>query len=67
MTAAEVREEVARVAKIGAKDDESAHYAEDELHRRVLGYIADHEGGRFADMAKAALETWELEFSRWYA
>lgn len=56
-----------RVAKIKRQHcDESAHCAEDELYADVLRAIADGapDAGK---LARAALKTKDLNFSRWYA
>ena len=66
MTAEDVHTEVEKIRAMRG-DDEQAHNAEDGLNQRVLRYIADHEDGRFAAMAAAALETQKIKFSRWCA
>lgn len=63
-----VRHEVDRIASI-ADDDESAHSAEDRLHKDVLGAIANgsikpHDAAAFAGLA---LETTRIDFARWCA
>lgn len=56
------------VAAIAAKapDDEEQHAAEDKLYRLVLTAISNGAENA-AELARAALETKSLEFSRWYA
>lgn len=57
-----------QVAAIGAlHDSESAHADEDRLHSAVLHAIADGHCDDPAALARAALATEELTFSRWYA
>lgn len=47
-------------------DDEAAHGNEDDLHRSVLRAIA--EGSPVAqELAKEALKTLDIDFSRWCA
>lgn len=56
-----------RVAKIKRKyDDESKHADEDELYADVLQAIADGAPDA-AKLARAALKTKDLNFSRWFA
>ena len=59
----------AQAAAIAARraDDERAHRAEDRLHQTVLRAIADGRCADPAECARAALQTLELSFSRWYA
>jgi len=66
MTISTVEAEVQRIAAMVA-DDESAHVAEDELHQSVLAYIAEHGDALSAALARAALATTEISFSRWCA
>ena len=47
-------------------DDPAAHEAEDALHEGVLRAIADGTAEDPAAMAALALQTTELDFSRWY-
>lgn len=50
----------------GIHDNESAHAEEDSLWEDVLEHIA--KGGRNAKaIAAAALETRNIDFTRWYA
>jgi hypothetical protein len=65
MSADDVR---ARLAEIcGCDDDnETAHILEDALHRDVLLAIAEGaENGK--ELAKLALKSRDIDFSRWYA
>lgn len=49
-----------------ADDDEGAHVAEDFLRERVLEAVANgHEDSKL--LAAAALDTNDIEFSRWCA
>ena len=57
--------QVRQVARLGGGDS-GAHVMEDLLHDAVLEEIADGRAEAPADMAAAALETGEIEFSRWY-
>jgi hypothetical protein len=58
-----------RVQEIRANSDdpEMAHGQEDDLHQDALHAIAE---GNYeetaADLARAALQTLEIKFSRWY-
>ena len=45
-------------------DDEAAHSAEDNLYMDVLQHIANG-GSDAVEIAKIALETKNLDFSRW--
>lgn len=68
VTQMDVKEVEARVEAIreNRDDDESAHGQEDELHQDVLRAIA--AGAPNAqELAKAALETTVINFSRWCA
>ena len=47
-------------------DDPRAHVMEDLLHETVLREIAEGNAEDPAGMAAAALQTGEIEFSRWY-
>jgi hypothetical protein len=57
-----------RVAKIDAEkdDDETAHGSEDQLWEDVLKAIADGAEDPAA-LAREALKTRDIEFSRWRA
>jgi hypothetical protein len=64
-TTEDVRVGVSLVAALAEdKDDEAAHAAEDALHQSVLKAIADGAKAP-ADLAKAALKTKNIKFSRW--
>lgn len=65
----EVYDHLERVEEYAAiQDNEAAHMAEDQLHRRVLWAIADYETGDSPDaLAAAALETRGMKFPRKYA
>jgi hypothetical protein len=65
VTAAGVEAEVERIRQVSA-DPEVAHYDEDRLHQSVLALIADGHPDAAA-IARAALTTTDLDFSRWYA
>jgi hypothetical protein len=65
LTADDIQRRVNAIAII-AGDPESAHISEDELHVDVLRAIADGAPDA-AELAKAALHTLTLGFSRWYA
>lgn len=65
ITVTEVEERVADIADL-VDDDESAHSAEDDLHRAVLAAIADGAENPAA-LAAAALKTVGLDFARWCA
>lgn len=62
MTPEEVRERVAIIRR-EADDDEKAHSLEDALHQDVLRYFAATGN----EVAKAALESLDIEFARWCA
>ena len=66
MTVADVEH---RLDKIERKrgDDEVAHSWEDELHQDVLRAIADGQCSDPAAIARTALLSDEIEFSRWCA
>jgi len=67
MSPEEVKKRVAAI-EAAMDDDEVAHGMEDELHQDVLHAISrgECEGCEMA-VAKAALKTLKLDFSRWYA
>lgn len=71
MTPHEVRARVdklpARYQSIDAVDDETSHADEDELHQDVLRYVAAEAPEPFRSCAAIALETLEIDFTRWYA
>jgi len=62
MTVTEVKERVEAIRR-AASDDEKAHGMEDQLHQDVLQHFAElgHE------VAAVALETVDMDFSRWCA
>lgn len=64
-----VKEVVRRVGEIAgyAKDDETAHGAEDELYEGILKAIANGTAEDPKAMAKEALATQKIDFSRWFA
>lgn len=65
MKVEDVRRAVARIERASV-DDEQAHAMEDALRDRVLRAIArGHEAP--AELAREALQTSRVEFSRWYA
>lgn len=55
-----------RVAVEGL-DDEKAHSLEDALRRDFIRYIAEYGTGELKVMARAVLETEDMDFSRWCA
>ena len=66
----EPAEVTARVAAIEAMrcDNESAHAAEDDLWRDVLSFIAQGDGASLhVQLAREALKTEGIDFTRWYA
>lgn len=65
VTKDEVAERVREIAR-RTSDDESAHAAEDALHRAVLEAIATGTEDPAA-LAAEALRTQQLDFARWYA
>lgn len=65
ITLEEIASGLARIDGIKA-DDERAHKLEDELHQEVLRAIADGAPDA-AELARAALQTKDIDFSRWYA
>lgn len=65
MTIEEVRKRVSDIRDT-VDDPETAHSAEDQLHQDVLQAIADGAAEPRL-LARAALKTLKLEFSRWYA
>ena len=60
----QVRDEIDKIAA-NADDPERAHAMADALHERVLRAIADGCTGDPAVLASIALDTEEIEFSRW--
>jgi hypothetical protein len=65
MTPTEVRKRVREIRR-NAKDDEIAHELEDALRRDVLTAIA--KGAKSAPaLAREALRSTEIDFSRWCA
>lgn len=65
MTPAEIADRVATIADI-ANDPASAHADEDRLWFDVLTAIR-YKAADPAGLAREALKTCELQFSRWYA
>lgn len=63
----EIRKRVAEIAKIGERDDESAHVEEARLYEDVLDAIANGACDDPAACSAEALKTRDLDFSRWYA
>ena len=66
MTADDVKRFVNEI-EILAHDDEAAHAAEDRLHVAVLRIIAEGKTEDPVGLAREALATVDIEFSRWYA
>lgn len=66
MTVDDVRKAVEEIRK-SINDDEKAHILEDALYQDILESIADGTAENPAEMAKEALKTGTLDFSRWYA
>ena len=66
MTPKSVLARVAKIAKM-AGDDESAHSAEDDLHKDVLSAIASGKCVDPKECARIAMTTTGIPFSRWYA
>lgn len=65
MTVTEINKRVAAIKAI-ANDDEAAHGDEDMLHQDVLRYIANQDkDGFYGGLARAALRTTKINFSRW--
>lgn len=48
-------------------DPEEAHILEDELHARVLEYIASGKCSDPVKFSSEALKTEKINFARWYA
>jgi hypothetical protein len=71
VTIQEIEARVHRIRAIASKEissassDAAAHAEEDELHVMVLRAIADG-AERPGELARAALETSSIDFSRWY-
>lgn len=61
LTVDDVRNAVAQISE-NSGDDEMAHIKEDNLHRAVLGAIANGAPNA-ADLAREALKTEEIQFS----
>jgi len=61
----DIMERVVDIKRI-AGDDERAHSEEDKLHQDVLRAIADGAPNSSL-LARAALETCDLDFARWCA
>lgn len=64
MTIDDVRREIADINAI-RDDDEAAHAAEDRLHQAVLLAIAKGDCVAPQEMARLALTTKDIAFSRW--
>ena len=60
-----VRKEVKKIEK-ESWDNEAAHADEDELYYRVLKQVA-MGNPHSQELAKEALKTQKIDFSRWYA
>ena len=59
---------IERVRAIKVRDSEVADGQEDDLHVEVLQWVADNcTDHNCAALARQALKTGELEFSRWCA
>jgi hypothetical protein len=61
-----VYQALVRIGNAARDDAEKAHALEDELYRDVLTEIAKHENDA-GELARAALRSRELNFSRWTA
>lgn len=57
---------VRRIATTGICDNELAHKVADHVQRNVLRSIAQGEPNA-AELAREALKTEEIKFTRWYA
>ena len=67
MTLTEARARVEVIRDI-ADDDEAAHAREDALHQDVLAWIAlNANDDSCRELARIALTTLEIRFSRWCA
>ena len=67
MSEAEIMKRIEEI-KACAGDDERAHSMEDDLHRDVLACIAASPGDeRVSELARLALLTCDIDFSRWCA
>ena len=69
MTVEQVKRAVERVRQIATedvRDNELAHKVTDRLWRNVLRSIARGESNA-AELAREALKTEEIAFTRWYA
>lgn len=65
MNVQEIKDEVEAI-RADASDDERAHGNEDVLHQRVLRAIADGADNA-PELAREALRTLDIDFSRWCA
>lgn len=65
MTVEDIRAEITEIIK-RTGDDESQHGREDDLHHAVLLAIAEGAPNA-AELAREALKTLDLDFSRWFA
>lgn len=66
MDAEEVLKKVRHIEEIAEDDDEVAHQKECELWKSVLQNIADGSD-KPKELAKAALKTLDIDFSRYYS
>ncbi len=70
MTVSDIRARVAAIEALG-NDFERAHASEDALHQEVLAFVAlgmePGPGQEPFELAKEALKTQELDFSRYCA
>lgn len=65
-----IQEAYARIRSIReiAHDDESAHADEDDFREEVLKFICKHGNDQLiSELARIALSTGEIKFSRWCA
>jgi hypothetical protein len=69
MTIQDVLDRIAEIRRLADEefDSEGAHSGEDELHKEVLAAIAEGAAEDPREMARLALTTAEIDFSRWYA
>ena len=47
--------------------EENSHIEEDIIHTDVLRYIADNDTGEMGELARIALETEDVDFTRYYS
>ena len=68
MTPEEVEAWLGRIREhVAAGDGEAAHAAEDDMCARVLDAIAHGSTADPARLARLALSSSEIKFTRWYA